>query len=273
MWEIFECILEKGNAGIVEWDFELPHSWEPNCWPSQVVKKRQLPSWAKISTKSDVGDFKPKIRLVGKKTKLSEILYGAPQELTAVRSLPDALLDNDEPNYDVIEEIQKKRKTMTRVDTCRNKQTYTNWITKDFWPDLKKGLKLMQYKRRAIAYYLKKRYCIVSGLAWDKGVQEEALQLNEECLLFKANPLHEVKEEFYFVEDNRWYGEWNLLDLLNFGSSKDTPIVVDDWAEEEEDEGNTLYTNIMGSKSGELTIGEGTRSLDNIFKLLNIPCL
>ncbi|CAM6087417.1 unnamed protein product [Calypogeia fissa] len=66
--------------------------------------------------------------------------------------------------------------------------------------------------------------------AWDKGVQENALQMNEEGLLFKANPLHEVKEEYCFVEDNHWYGERNLLDLLNFGGSEDTPIMVDDWA-------------------------------------------
>ncbi|CAM6129979.1 unnamed protein product [Calypogeia fissa] len=55
--------------------------------------------------------------------------------------------------------------------------------------------------------------------AWDKGVQERSLELNDEGLLFKADPLHEVKEEFCFIEDNHWYGERNLLDLLNFGSA------------------------------------------------------
>ncbi|CAM6129934.1 unnamed protein product [Calypogeia fissa] len=121
----------------------------------------------------------------------------------------------------------------------------------------------------------KKKAMIASGWkkcgflqAWDKGVQERSLELNDEGLLFKADPLHEVKEEFYFIEDNHWYGERNLLDLLNFGPTEETPIMVEDWTEEEDEEGHTLYTDIMGNKIGSLTIGDDTRRLDNILQLL-----
>ncbi|CAM6101358.1 unnamed protein product [Calypogeia fissa] len=60
-----------------------------------------------------------------------------------VRSLPEALLDDNEPDHDKVEQSRKRRKTEAGFHTCRNKQAYTNWITKDLWPDLEKGLKLM----------------------------------------------------------------------------------------------------------------------------------
>ncbi|CAM6090113.1 unnamed protein product [Calypogeia fissa] len=84
----------------------------------------------------------------------------------------------------------------------------------------------------------------------------------------RLTPLHEVKEELCFIEDNHWYGERNLLDLLNFASTEETPIMVEEWTEEEDEEGHTLYTDIMGSKIGSLTIGDDTRSLENILQLL-----
>lgn len=101
--------------------------------------------------------------------------------------------------------------------------------------------------------------------------------MNDDGALFKHNPLHEVKEEFCFVEDNHWYGERNLLDLLNFGSDEAIAINMDNFnkeeeaGEEEDNEENTLYMDLIGSKSGTMTIGDKSEYLDNIFKILREP--
>ncbi|CAM6096893.1 unnamed protein product [Calypogeia fissa] len=112
-----------------------------------------------------------------------------------VRALPEALLDDNQPDCDEIEVSGKRRRTVGGVDTCQNKQAYTNWITKELWPDLEKGLKLMSYKGRATAQYLKKRYRMASGPRRYSGLNESTIKgwMMLDGKTFKSNVLEAIR--------------------------------------------------------------------------------
>lgn len=85
---------------------------------------------------------------------------------------------------------------------------------------------------------------------------------NEEGLLFKTDLAHEVKEEFCLIEGNHWYGEKNLVDLLDLDVHSGKFIDLTSDNEEEDDEGNKILIDFWGSST--MTIGDN-RGLWKIF--------
>ncbi|CAM6090114.1 unnamed protein product [Calypogeia fissa] len=110
-----------------------------------------FPGWGFVPREQYLGDNEREVAAWRKRPRAPDIFtIVVPKRRVdrprVVRYLPDALFDDNEPDHDEVEQSRKRKKTEAGVDTCRNKQTYTNWITKDLWPDSEKGLKLMQYK-------------------------------------------------------------------------------------------------------------------------------
>lgn len=71
----------------------------------------------------------------------------------------------EQPGFDEMVDYDPPRKTMASMDrflvqSCRNKQTYINWIIHEYWPQLEFALRVNLYKLRAIIRYLKKRHKI-----------------------------------------------------------------------------------------------------------------